>query len=107
MIMTLEEAKEHMKIDLDFKDDDNNIKSWILAVEEYIAQYLKYDSLEEAFPDGNIPYPVKHAAKMLVATYDANRETVSFVSPSKIPFTVDSLLAPYVRYYEKKKEAGT
>lgn len=104
--MTLEEAKEHMRIDPEFKGDDQKIKGLIPTAEGYIAGHLKYDSLEEAFPDGNIPYPVKHAAKMLVALYYENIENVSFVTPSKIPFTVDALLAPYVRYYEKK-EAGT
>lgn len=106
MIMTLEEAKSHLRVDSDFVDDDQLIEDLVSMVEVDIANRLKYDSLDEVFPDGVIPLPVKHAAKLLVAHYYENREPVAFASSSKVPMMVDCLLFPYVRYYEKKKEAG-
>lgn len=105
MIMNLEEAKSHLRVDPDFKDDDQLIEDLVSMVEVDIANRLKYDSLGEVFPDGAIPLPVKHASKLLVAHYYENREPVAFASSSKVPMMVDSLLFPYVRYYEKK-EAG-
>ena len=102
MILTLEEAKRHLRVDLDYTDDDMYIEELIDMSEIDIANRLKFDSLTDVFPDGIIPLPVKHAAKLVVAHYYENREPIAFVSSSKVPMMVDSLLFPYVRYYNPK-----
>lgn len=102
MVLTLEEAKRHLRVDLDYTDDDMYIEELIGMSEIDIANRLKFDSLIDVFPDGIIPLPVKHAAKLIVAHYYENREPVAFVSSSKVPMMVDSLLFPYVRYYNPK-----
>jgi uncharacterized phage protein (predicted DNA packaging) len=98
MILTLEEAKAHCRVDEDYTGDDSYIEGLIPVAETDIANRIKYDSLDEAFPDGNIPAPVKHAAKLILAHYYENREPVAFASSSKVAMMVDSLLFPYVRY---------
>lgn len=102
MILTLEEAKKHLRVDESFKDDDTYISELIGVAETDIANRLKYDTLSEKFPDGDYPLTVKQAAKLIVAHYYENREPVAFASSSKIPMMIDSLLFPYVRYYEKE-----
>lgn len=101
MILTLDEAKQHLRVDLEFTDDDSLITELIGVAEADIASRLKYDTLSEKFPGEAYPLPVKQAAKLLVAHYYENREPVAFASSSKVPMMVDSLLFPYVRYYEK------
>lgn len=102
MILTLEEAKKHLRVDESFNDDDTYISELIGVAEADIANRLKYDTLAEKFPDGDYPLTVKQAAKLIVAHYYENREPVAFASSSKIPMMIDSLLFPYVRYYEKE-----
>lgn len=98
MILTLEEAKAHCRVDEDYTGDDSYIEGLIPVAETVVANLIKYDSLDEAFPDGNIPAPVKHAAKLILEHYYENRELIAFASSSKIAMTVDDLLFPYVRY---------
>lgn len=100
MILTLEEAKLHCRVDEDYTGDDTYLTELIIVAETDIANRMKYNSIEEAFPDGNIPATVKHAAKLILAHYYENREPVAFASSSKVPMMIDSLLFPYVRYKE-------
>ena len=83
MILTLEEAKRHLRVDLDYTDDDMYIEELIGMSEIDIANRLKFDSLTDVH-------------------YYENREPIAFVSSSKVPMMVDSLLFPYVRYYNPK-----
>lgn len=102
MILTLEETKKHLRVDDSFTDDDAYIEELIGVAETDIANRLKYDTLDEKFPSGNYPLTVKQAAKLIVGHYYENREPVAFASSSPIPMMIDSLLFPYVRYYEKE-----
>lgn len=102
MILTLEEAKQHLRVDDGFHEDDALIEELIGVAEADIAQRLRYDTLAERFPDEDYPLTVKQAAKLVVAHYYENREPVAFASSSKVPMMIDSLLFPYVRYYEKE-----
>lgn len=101
MILTLDEAKKYLRVDLEFTEDDTLITELIGVAEEDIASRLKYDTLSERFPDEDYPLRVKQAAKLIVAHYYENREPVAFASSSKVPMMIDSLLFPYIRYYEK------
>ncbi len=106
MILTLDEAKQHLRIDWEFQNEDMMIEELIGVAEADIAGRLHYDTLSDKFPDEAYPLPVKQAAKLLVAHYYENREPVAFASSSKVPMMIDSLLAPYVRYYEEKGGEG-
>ena len=100
MIITLEEAKDHLRVDRDYDGDDKLIHDLIYVAECDIANRLKYDSLDEKFSDGDYPMSVKQAAKLIVAHYYENREPVAFASSSKVPMMIDDLLFPYVRFKE-------
>ena len=100
MVLTLEETKDHLRIERDITVEDAYIEELIAVAEADVANRMKYNSLDEAFPSGDIPMPVKHAIKLIVAHYYANREPVAFAASSKVPMMLDSLLYPYVRYKE-------
>lgn len=77
MILTLEEAKAHLRTDSDA--DDLLIQDCIDAAEDHIAQYLGR-SVPWTDDDGvevEIPASVKQAAKLLVGGYYADRESQS------------------------------
>ena len=106
MILTLEEVKAQCRIDIDYHDEDEYLYSLIEVAGDDIAQRLRYGSLDEAFPDGSIPPSVRHAAKIVVANFYENRESIAAATLNKVPETLDSLLGPYVRYCEQKKDSG-
>lgn len=116
MHVTLEEAKRHLQIDRDYEGDDLYIVSLIETAEAVVADHLKYDSLDIAFPvlapTGEemkdypdlinalsvFPLPVKHAILLMVGNLYANREPVAFAQSYRVPLSYEYLLAPYVNY---------
>lgn len=101
MIVTLEEAKMHLRVDEEYDVDNKYIEDLIYMTEFAIANRIQYPTIEEAFPL-SVPLPVKHAAKMFVSHFYENREPISFANPSPVPMTIDFLLDPYTRYYVPK-----
>lgn len=98
MYVTLEEVKRHLQIDEDYPGDDLYINTLVDAAEVTVANHIKYDSLHEAFPEGAIPLPVKHAILLMVGNLYANRESVAFAQSYNVPLSYEYLLGPYVKY---------
>ena len=106
MVLTLEEVKRQCRVDFDYHGD-NDYLYWLIDVaEKEVAQRLRYNTLDEAFPDGFIPPDVRHAMMIIVATKYENAEDLSAAKLHKVPEGVDALLGPYVRYCEQKKDSG-
>lgn len=93
--VTLPELKQHLNVDFD--DDDNYIQSLIIPVQLSIEAYLN-NPLESYVRDNGIDKRIWHATRILCANLYANRESVSFATPSVIPFTIGLLLQPLKRY---------
>lgn len=103
MVLTLEEVKSHCRIDLDYHGDNDRLYWLIEVAENDVAQRLRYNTLDEAFPDGFIPPVVRQAMMIIVATRYENAEDLSATQLHKVPEGVDALLGPYVRYCEQKE----
>lgn len=91
MIVTLEEAKKHLIIE--HNEDDNYINDLIDVAECSIFNYCNW-----TYYTNPIPQPIKQAALLIVGNLYTNREPVSFSTAYKIPYTVDFLIAPYIKY---------
>lgn len=98
MYVTLNEAKRHLQIDEDFKDDDEYIIYLIQVAEDAVEQTLSIP-LSSLLKDGLIPKSVIHSILLLIGNLYANREPVSFTTPVKIPYTIDYLLGLYKFYF--------
>lgn len=96
MHVTLEEVKRHLQIDVEFEGDDLYINPLIEAAEAAVANHIKCDSLDEAFPV--LPLPVKHAILLMVGNLYSNREPIAFAQSYRVPMSYDYLLGPYVKY---------
>jgi uncharacterized phage protein (predicted DNA packaging) len=95
MILTLNEVKAHLNISTSFTLDDSYLTDLIAAVENIIETDIR-ESLDDVAGDYAIPKGLVHAAKMLVAHFYENRETVVVgVSVNKLPLAYEHLIEPY------------
>lgn len=95
MIVSIEEVKQHLRIDIDYRDEDNYIESLILVAEEVIEGDLRRGLSEF---EGNVPQSLKHAVLLLIGDFYNNREDSSDLKFNQIPNGVKRLIAKYVSY---------
>ena len=90
MYISIEDIKRHLNID--YEEDDQYlvdlIESAEAAIEKFIQQPLK--DLEDE--DGMIPADLRHAIRLMVGGFYANREPAAFAASSEIPFGLHFLL---------------
>lgn len=84
-------AKKHLNIDLDYCDDDELILTYIQIAEDAVAKHLDRD-LKDCMENGELYPSVKGAILLLIGTYYANRENVSFAKATEVPYTLKYLL---------------
>lgn len=91
-MLTLEQAKLHLRVD--HPDDDTYITALCAVAQEYIQGVLT------PAPTDAVPEPVapavtetqRHAARLLVGHWYANREAASEKALSEVPMAVRMLL---------------
>lgn len=89
MICTIDELKQNLNIELNYKDDDEYLLMLLEVSEEMVFKYL-----DKQKSDYNIiPYNIKYAILILASQYYENRTSIAFASSNKIPFSFDFLLS--------------
>ncbi len=84
--ISLEEARKHLNIEPDFKDDDDYITELIESAELVVEKDICVPLAEIEAVEGRIPPPLKRAILLLVGSFYASRETEAFgVLMSKLP----------------------
>ena len=100
MYLDLSTIKQHLYID--HNDDDRYLCDLESVAEDAVRADLNLDSLKEIEDEtGMLPASVIQAMLLLVGTLYANRESVSYGSPVKVPHTYDWLISLYRRYEYK------
>lgn len=93
MYITLDEAKAHCRVDIE--DDDNYITELIDVAEQVISNEIS-DNLADVAVGGILPSALKQAVLLTIGHFYNTRESVVYgTTPSKVPMTVDYLIAPY------------
>jgi uncharacterized phage protein (predicted DNA packaging) len=96
-VITLEEVKGHLRLELDETDDDVNLERFRKAADEYVKGTTGF-----LFDDpNNIPYRVKLAALMLVEHWDKNRgvQIEGMTTTAPLDFAVRQLLGQVLYTY--------
>ena len=98
MYLQLYQIKKHLNIDDDFHCDDEYLVELAQAAQTVVEVHLDrpLDSLENE--EGFIPSPLTQAMLLLVGTWYASRESVSFASNSVLPHSYDYIIALYKNY---------
>lgn len=96
MIVTLNELKEHLYIDVEDVSENDYLSSLILVSEEAILNHCNRKSYVE-FEE--VPAALKHCVKLMCGTLYNNRETVTTDRIYKVPHAFEYLLQFYIKYY--------
>jgi hypothetical protein len=64
-----------------------------IAVENYLQQPIDTFVFEN-----KLNAALKHAIKIMVGNFYANRESVAYTNPKPVPYTLEFLLKPYRKY---------
>lgn len=95
-MLTLEDLKKHLNID--HNEDDAYITDLISVAVDAVETYINRPIAEFVDAEGNLKPAIRHACRLLIGTWYANRESVVFASPSELPDGVVSLLLPLRRF---------
>lgn len=99
--ITLEQAKQHLLVDMDFIADDSYIEDLVTVAEDSVKQHLDVVTLEELETGGKLPPAIVHAMLLMIGNFYANREPVSFTTVAKLPLSYEYLIGLY-KHYEIK-----
>ena len=97
-MITLELAKKHLNLEEDYVDDDNYIKTLIEVAEEAVEVHVNEKLEEIAGKEGEIPKPLLQAILLMVGNLYQNRETVSPMKVTALPYNYEYLINLYKNY---------
>lgn len=100
MYLDLKQVKQHLIID--HNDDDLYLADLITVAEDAVKQDLNINSLKEIEDyTGMLPASIYQAMLLLIGTLYANRESVTYGKPDKVPHTYDFLIDLHRNYINK------
>lgn len=92
MYVSVEEIKRHLNID--YEEDDLYLQDLIEAAEDAIERFIQ-QPLKDVEVDGKLPASLKHAVRLMVGGFYANREPVAFAAASEIPYNLHFLIIQF------------
>lgn len=97
--VTLEQAKDHLRVNFD--DDDIYIGDLIDVAETSVANEIG-STLASNEIGGALPKPLYQTILMMVGhLYNSREPVVTGVGVTKVPYTLEYLLAPYKNWVLK------
>ena len=95
--LTLQDIKEHLRLDDTWHDEDEILVSIGEAAEAAVIKHIE-SPLDNLLVNGDLPKPLKHAMLLLVGNFYDNRNSVSYTSVTELPLAYNYLLALYQNY---------
>lgn len=92
MYVSVEEIKRHLNID--YEEDDLYLQDLIEAAEDAIERFIQ-QTLKDVEVDGKLPASLKHAVRLMVGGFYANREPAAFAAASEIPYNLHFLIIQF------------
>lgn len=85
--------KQHVRAD-DFSDDDTYLAHLLEVAETYVCDATNR-TRDELLTDGKLPVTLQQAVLMIAGHWYNQREAVSGVQMSEVPYTLQALIKPY------------
>ena len=93
--LTVDSLKQHLNIE--HYRDDEYLATVCDAAEAAVGNYIQQPLADVCDSEGELPAPLLHAMKLFAGTLYANRESVTFGSPTTLRAYHD-LLTPYIKF---------
>lgn len=93
MYIDADDIKKHLNIDYD--EDDGYLTQLVEAAESAIERFIQQPLEKLEDENGDIPAALKHAVRLMVGGFYANREPVAFATATEIPFGLMFLVMQY------------
>ena len=93
MYIDADDIKKHLNIDYD--EDDGYLTQLVEAAESAIERFIQQPLEQLEDENGDIPAALKHAVRLMVGGFYANREPVAFATATEIPFGLMFLIMQY------------
>lgn len=93
MYISVEEIKKHLNID--YEEDDSYLQDLIEAAEDAVERFIQqpFKNLEDE--ENKIPASLRHAIRLMVGGFYANREPAAFAAAHEIPYNLHFLIIQY------------
>lgn len=91
--LTLPEAKKHLNVE--HEEDDDFITELIDVAEDQLSNLLGRDLDSVADEAGALPPSLRHALRMIVARFYADREGYRAGRMTELAFTIPALIGKY------------
>lgn len=99
-MLDLNLVKKHLNIEKEFTDDDLYICNLIEVAEQVVKNAVMPDKEEDLLDDEGEYLPnVRHAILLLIGTWYASRESVTFGMPQKVPHGFDYIIQQIKTYH--------
>lgn len=93
MYIDADDIKKHLNIDYD--EDNGYLTQLVEAAESAIERFIQQPLEKLEDENGDIPAALKHAVRLMVGGFYANREPVAFATATEIPFGLMFLIMQY------------
>lgn len=90
LYVTIEEARRQVNVPDGYEDDE--LTALIEAVQEQVQDDLQAPLSDYENSEGQLKKNIWHAIRIQLATYYANKESVSFATANPVPYTYDAII---------------
>lgn len=101
MYLTLNEIKKHLNIDDSYHDDDTYLLSLGEAAEAMVETHIDNELVNFEDENHNLPNALKLAILMLIATWYASRESVTFANCGVLPHGYEYIINLFQTYFKE------
>ena len=107
-MLALKTIKKHCNIDLTFTDDDLYLLDLAQITKAIILDALDREDISDIYDEekDELKGGLRQAQLLLIGHYYANREAVSYGSPSKLPLGFEYILQQHKSYDFSKANNG-
>ena len=95
--ITVSELEKQCNIDNVTESETHYLEDLLDASTTTVENKIQ-QKLADVLVDGVLPVPLKQAILLIAANLYANREPVAYGVPQRIPYTLDYLIQPYIKY---------
>lgn len=107
-MLDLKTIKKHVNVDENFEDDDLYLLELAQTAKAIILDAIDRDNISDVYDEerDELKGGLRHAQLLLIGHFYANREAVSYGSPSKLPLGFEYIIQQHKSYDFSKANNG-